>query len=70
MSLDASELVGSTILICFLIPVAILVSRDRLRKYRRGLLLALEELIYKEEKHRPMTAFEVARIKYEMGPRD
>ena len=68
MSLGVGELVGSTILVCLLIPLAILISRDRLRKYRRGLLLALEEMIYKGEKHRPMTAFEVARIKYEMGP--
>jgi hypothetical protein len=52
-----------------LIPLAILISRDRLRHYRRGLLISLEDWIYKHADPRPMPSFEIARIKYELSPR-
>ena len=61
---------ASCIVMALLIPLAILISRDRLREYRRGLVLALEGWIYENDPKPSMTSFEGARIKYEMGPRD
>ena len=60
----------SCVLMAFMIPLAILISRDRLRENRRGLLLALEQWLYRTAEEPPITSFEAARIKYEMGPRD
>ena len=59
----------SAFILAGLIPLAILISRDRLRHYRRGVLLSLEDWMYKHADPRPMPSFEVARIKYELSPR-
>jgi hypothetical protein len=52
-----------------IIPLAILVSRDRLRQYRRAVLIELEDWMCRHASPKPLPSFEVARIKYELGPR-
>jgi len=59
----------SAVILAGLIPLAIMISRDRLRHYRRGLLLALENWMVGLQHHKPMPSFEAARIKYELTPR-
>jgi hypothetical protein len=48
--------------------LAILVSRDKLRQHRRGVLIALEDWMYTNAPKKPLPSFEVARIKYELSP--
>jgi hypothetical protein len=60
---------ASAFLLAGLIPLAILVSRDRLRRYRRGVLAALEDWMYQNAPEKIVPSFEVARIKYELAPR-
>lgn len=52
-----------------LLPLAILVSRDRLRRYRRGILIALEDWMYNTARKKALPSFEVARIKDQLAPR-
>ena len=59
----------SAFILAGLIPLAIMISRDRLRHYRRGLLLALEEWMVGLEHYKSMPSFEAARIKYELTAR-
>jgi hypothetical protein len=59
----------SAFLLAALVPLAILISRDRLRRYRSWVLIALEDWMYRTAKRRPLPSFEVARIKYELSPR-
>jgi hypothetical protein len=59
----------SASILAVLLPVAIMISRDRLRHYRRGLLIALEDWMGGFHRLRPMPSFEAARIKYELTPR-
>jgi hypothetical protein len=63
---------GVLILSCFIlagmVPLAILISRDRLRRYRRGLVIALEDWISNAAHVAPLPSFDAARIKYELSP--
>jgi hypothetical protein len=66
---DAGVLVASAVLLAGLIPLAILISRDRLRRYRSRVLMALEAWMLKSAPTKALPSFEVARIKYELSPR-
>lgn len=72
MWLESMWLKGISITSCFLlsgmVPLAVLVSRDRLRRYRRGLVIALEEWISRTARLAPLPSFDAARIKYELSP--
>lgn len=59
----------SAFILAGLIPLAIMISRDRLRHYRRGLLLALEDWMVGVQHSKSKPSFEAARIKYELTPR-
>jgi hypothetical protein len=59
----------SAIILAGMVPLAVLISRDKLRSYRRGVLIALEDWMYKHATKKPLPSFEVARIKYELAPR-
>jgi hypothetical protein len=61
--------IASAAILAGLIPLAIMISRDRLRHYRRGLLLSLEDWMIGLQHHKSMPSFESARIKYELTPR-
>src|SRR5579859_1340025 len=59
----------SAFILAGMIPLAVLISRDKLRAYRRGVLIALEDWMYRHAAKKPLPSFEVARIKYELAPR-
>jgi hypothetical protein len=63
-----SVLMLSCFILAGMIPLAVLISRDRLRKYRRSLVIALEDWISKTAKVTPLPSFDAARIKYELSP--
>jgi hypothetical protein len=67
--LDTLVRLSSALLLSALVPLAILVSRDKLRQHRRGVLIALEDWMYTNAPKKPLPSFEVARIKYELSPR-
>lgn len=69
MSMEAAVRLLSAVILAGLIPFAILISRDRLRHYRRGVLISLENWMCRHSDPKPMPSFEVARIKYELSPR-
>jgi hypothetical protein len=69
LNLESAVRVCSAFILAGLIPIAILISRDRLRHYRRGVLISLETWMYRNADPQPMPSFEVARIKYELSPR-
>src|SRR6516225_5085451 len=60
----------SAFILAGMVPLAVLISRDKLRRYRRGVLIALEDWMYKHATKKPLPSFEVARIKYELAPRN
>ena len=66
--LDTLVRLSSALLLTALVPLAILVSRDKLRQHRRGVLIALEDWMYSNAPKKPLPSFEVARIKYELSP--
>jgi hypothetical protein len=66
---DTTIRLVSALLMSAMLPCAILVSRDRLRRHRRGVLVALEYWMSKNATTKPLPSFEVARIKYELAPR-
>jgi hypothetical protein len=72
MWLESIWLKGVSITSCFIlagmVPLAVLISRDRLRRYRRGLVIALEEWISRNARMAPLPSFDAARIKYELAP--
>jgi hypothetical protein len=72
MFLESMWMKGVLMLSCFIsagmIPLAVLISRDRLRRYRRSLVIALEDWISKTAKVTPLPSFDAARIKYELSP--
>jgi hypothetical protein len=59
----------SAFILAGMVPLAVLISRDKMRSYRRGVLIALEDWMYKNATKKPLPSFEVARIKYELAPR-
>src|ERR1700744_889518 len=59
----------SAFILAGMVPLAVLISRDKLRTYRRGVLIALEDWMYRHAAKKPLPSFEVARIKYELAPR-
>jgi hypothetical protein len=59
----------SAFILAGMVPLAVLISRDKLRTYRRGVLIALEDWMYKNAAKKPLPSFDVARIKYELAPR-
>jgi hypothetical protein len=61
--------IASALIFAVLLPIAIMISRDRLRHYRRGLLVALEDWMGTALHGMAMPSFESARIKYELTPR-
>jgi len=67
--LETSIRLSSALLLAAMVPLAILISRDRLRQYRRGVLISLEDWMYKNAPKKALPSFEVARIKYELAPR-
>jgi hypothetical protein len=67
--MEIGILLVSAFLLAAMVPVAILISRDRLRRYRSWVLIALEDWMYKTARRKPLPSFEVARIKYELSPR-
>lgn len=72
MWLESMWLKGILITSCFIlaamVPLAVLISRDRLRRYRRGLVIILEEWISRTAGVQAPPSFEAARIKYELSP--
>src|SRR5207249_1643701 len=72
MLVESMWVKGILMLSCFIlaamIPLAVLISRDRLRRYRRSLVIALEEWISETAKVAPLPSFDAARIKYELSP--
>jgi hypothetical protein len=72
MWLESMWLKGISITSCFIlagmVPLAVLISSDRLRRYRRGLVIALEEWISRNARMAPLPSFDAARIKYELAP--
>jgi hypothetical protein len=61
-------LIVSSFILAGMVPLAILISRDRLRRYRRGLLVVLEDWISRTAGVTPLPSFDSARIKYELLP--
>jgi hypothetical protein len=59
----------SAFILAGMVPLAVLISRDKLRRFRRGVLIALEDWMYNNAAKKPLPSFEVARIKYELAPR-
>lgn len=66
--IDVGALALSIIVLGVLIPAAFLMSRDRLRAYRRQLVLNLEHWIYEQSGIKPLPSFDAARIKYGLPP--
>ncbi len=66
---DAAVLIASAFLLSAMVPLAILISRDRLRRYRSRVLIALEAWMMSNARTKVLPSFEVARIKYELSPR-
>ncbi|MEJ0020611.1 MAG: hypothetical protein WDN25_29500 [Acetobacteraceae bacterium] len=67
--LEDGVLVTSAVLLAGMIPLAVLISRDRLRRYRSRVLIALESWMLTNAPQKALPSFEVARIKYELAPR-
>jgi hypothetical protein len=63
-------LIVAAFLLAAMVPTAVLISRDRLRRYRSWVLIALEDWMCKNARRKPLPSFEVARIKYELTPRE
>ena len=59
----------SVFVLAAMVPLAVLISRDRLRRYRSRVLIALEAWILRRVPKKAIPSFEVARIKYELAPR-
>ena len=57
----------SAFILAGMVPLAVLISRDKLRSYRRGVLMA-RNWMHKHETKKPLPSFVVARIKYELAP--
>jgi hypothetical protein len=59
---DSGTRLISAFILAGMVPLAVLISRDRLRRYRRGVLVALEDWMYDNAQKKPLPSFEVARI--------
>jgi hypothetical protein len=65
---EAGVLILSMFILAGMVPLAVLISRDRLRRYRRELLTTLERWISESADVAPLPSFDSARIKYELQP--